>query len=388
MRPARLAALLVLAVTVPAPALANPATGTFSGDGPTVRVDLRNDGGPDEFLRLEPPPGVAATAVAVVGGGATCSLAGPSVRCAFPGPAFWPAGGTAILDVTTTPPMGVGSAFSLFVCPSPCAGRDAGPFVVPRATAPGAFDLAVTLTGPTRVGPDDEPRYVATITNVGTARSGAARLTVTTGSGSLFRTAAPDSGALLYDSFDSALDPIEPGASATRRFGITPTTELFGVLRFAPVATVRAAGDANRTNDEATFETRVGRSTPADTRISRSGPDRVEGTASRATRHVEVAIVRATSGARAAAASCRVLAGRSGRLRAARVRAGRCTEVTWVRASGTRRWRLRLARRLPSGTYVVYTRAVKADGTPERTFGARDGNRRVLRVGRVSPATG
>ncbi len=386
MRTARLAILLVLAV--PAPVLANPATGSFSGDGPTVRVGLRNEGPPNEFLRLEPPPGVAATAVSVVGGGATCSPAGPSVRCAFPGPAFWSTGGTAVLDVTTAPVMGPGSAFSLFVCPSPCTGRDAGPFVVPRAAAPGAVDLAVVLTGPTRVDPDDEPRYRATITNVGTARSGTARLRVVTGSGSLFRTAALDPRALLYDSFDSAFDPIEPDASVTRLFGITPTTELFGILRFAPVATIRAEGDANRANDEATFETLVGRSTPADTRIARARPDRIEGTASRATRRVEVAIVRATGGARTAAATCRVLSGRSGRLRSARVRAGRCTEVTWVRAAGTRRWRLRLARHLPGGTYVVYTRAVKSDGTAERTFGARDGNRRVLRVARRSAATG
>jgi hypothetical protein len=72
---------------------------------------------------------------------------------------------------------------------------------------------------------------------------------------------------------------------------------------------------------------------------------------------------------------CRWLASRSGRLRK-----GRCSRPVWVRAAGTRRWRLGLSRSLPRGRYELRSRATIAAGFREASFSARDRNRIVFRV--------
>jgi hypothetical protein len=71
---------------------------------------------------------------------------------------------------------------------------------------------------------------------------------------------------------------------------------------------------------------------------------------------VTVAVAKRAGGGR-----CRyVLA--SGRLGAR----GSCRHATYVSARGTSHWVLRVARRVPPGTYVVRSRAIDAAGNLER----------------------
>lgn len=92
-------------------------------------------------------------------------------------------------------------------------------------------------------------------------------------------------------------------------------------------------------------------------------------------RRVEVAVQRVGGG------PCRSLQrGRGGRLLLAPSGGRRCGSPVWLRARGRGRWRLDLGRALPPGRYVVSSRAVTRNGFAETRFGARDGNRRTLRV--------
>jgi hypothetical protein len=75
---------------------------------------------------------------------------------------------------------------------------------------------------------------------------------------------------------------------------------------------------------------------------------------------------------------CSWLASASGR----RFTPGSCTTArTWVRAAGTRSWRLELDRPLPPGRYVAYSRATIAAGFREGSFTGADRNRIAFRVG-------
>jgi hypothetical protein len=58
----------------------------------------------------------------------------------------------------------------------------------------------------------------------------------------------------------------------------------------------------------------------------------------------------------------------------------RCSPRTWLRASGSTRWRFRLPRRLPRGVWTIYARATDAEGLRERSFTARDRNRPAVRI--------
>jgi hypothetical protein len=83
---------------------------------------------------------------------------------------------------------------------------------------------------------------------------------------------------------------------------------------------------------------------------------------------VDIAVRRLGSG-------CRWLASRAARFRnAGAARGRRCKRAHWLRARGTRSWRYSLARALPPGRYVLYTRATIAAGLREASFTARDGN--------------
>jgi hypothetical protein len=92
---------------------------------------------------------------------------------------------------------------------------------------------------------------------------------------------------------------------------------------------------------------------------------------------VDVALVRLSGGARftASAAARRCFALRSsGRVTRTTARRGACRPAAFLRATGTTRWRFRLKRRLPRGSYAVVARARATDGTVERGFSARDRN--------------
>jgi uncharacterized delta-60 repeat protein len=85
---------------------------------------------------------------------------------------------------------------------------------------------------------------------------------------------------------------------------------------------------------------------------------------------VDVALVRLAHGARAATArpQCSYLVSSAPRFTTARPR-GRahiCTALLWKRARGTARWSFKLRRSLPSGSYVVYSRATAGGFTEPR----------------------
>jgi hypothetical protein len=94
---------------------------------------------------------------------------------------------------------------------------------------------------------------------------------------------------------------------------------------------------------------------------------------------VEVALVRLVGGAKAARAGCQALQA-NGRLKTVKLVRGRCRPVPFIKASGLARWSLRLPRRLPAGSYVVYSRAVDKGGRRETQFSAADGNRRAFKL--------
>ena len=60
---------------------------------------------------------------------------------------------------------------------------------------------------------------------------------------------------------------------------------------------------------------------------------------------------------------------------------GGCTGRRWLRADGTRRWRLRLGKALRPGRYVLFSRATIRAGFAEARFSAADRNRVEFRVG-------
>lgn len=88
-------------------------------------------------------------------------------------------------------------------------------------------------------------------------------------------------------------------------------------------------------------------------------------------RSVQVAVQR-KSGKR-----CRWLTGSGARMSSPRS----CSRPTWLRATGTARWRYALRHALPAGSYVVRSRAVIRAGFAEAAFSRSDGNLRSFRVG-------
>ena len=110
------------------------------------------------------------------------------------------------------------------------------------------------------------------------------------------------------------------------------------------------------------------------TSIRRAGRRVISGTAIRAAR-VHVAVVRQRR--RGNVLETRWL-DRSGRWRPAY--GPTCPAWIWTRARGTRRWSARLPRRLPRGSYVVYSRAQGAHGERENGFDEGHRNRVSLRV--------
>jgi hypothetical protein len=82
------------------------------------------------------------------------------------------------------------------------------------------------------------------------------------------------------------------------------------------------------------------------------------------------------------AGGCKWLANKGGRKFTGRKRsaAGICDSPVWIDATGTSRWSLDLVRSLPTGKYVVYSRAVGSNGVAESEFTAKDGNRKAILV--------
>jgi hypothetical protein len=79
-------------------------------------------------------------------------------------------------------------------------------------------------------------------------------------------------------------------------------------------------------------------------------------------------------------AGCRWVGGTRGALVSRAKRHGACTSEVWIRATGTARWRLTLARALGPGRYEVRSRATIRAGLQEARFGAADRNLRRITI--------
>jgi hypothetical protein len=77
---------------------------------------------------------------------------------------------------------------------------------------------------------------------------------------------------------------------------------------------------------------------------------------------------------------CRWVGGSSGALVSRAKRHGACTSEVWIRATGTARWRLTLARALGPGRYEVRSRATIGAGLQEARFGSADRNLRRITI--------
>ena len=78
---------------------------------------------------------------------------------------------------------------------------------------------------------------------------------------------------------------------------------------------------------------------------------------------------------------CRYLRSVAGRLTTTPGRrSSGCKSPIWLKATGARRWRLKLTGRLPAGRYLLRSRAVTRNGFAEATFSSKDRNSRTLRV--------
>jgi uncharacterized delta-60 repeat protein len=101
-------------------------------------------------------------------------------------------------------------------------------------------------------------------------------------------------------------------------------------------------------------------------------------------RNVQIALVRLVQGgakaSRRAAPKCFTLKNRRARFKQVRVRKGKRCPQRWLAVNGKAKWRFPLKRSLPPGRYVVYARAVDAEGLAEATFSRQAGNRYAFRV--------
>jgi hypothetical protein len=101
-------------------------------------------------------------------------------------------------------------------------------------------------------------------------------------------------------------------------------------------------------------------------------------------RRVQIALLRLTPGARAPrtgnAPSCSWLASSSARFKTHAPTKGVCNKQVWLDATGTRHWRYKLRRRLPSGRYVLYSRVIDGVGNPTAVFSAALGDRQAFRL--------
>ena len=171
---------------------------------------------------------------------------------------------------------------------------------------------------------------------------------------------------------------VEAGRSATdsvaARLTGSPKPGTKATIRFRAVAD----GDAQAANDTASVTGTV--AGVGDSDITRAGARSIAGRAKSGTRPLSAAQRRVAS-VRVAVQQlrgkrCASLAS----VRTGRFRALSCSRRIWLRASGTRSWRLRLAHALPPGRYVVLSRAVLHAGFSEARFSARDHNKIALSV--------
>jgi hypothetical protein len=187
---------------------------------------------------------------------------------------------------------------------------------------------------------------------------------------------------------------IDVAPSYTIRQGLTATDTVLVLTTTVPrigrrkplTFRVRATDDVQPENDLTTAAPLAIRGADSNARKPRGGGRRFTGRgfdgqgrkvarALLGVRRVDVAIQRL--GGR----GCRWVASTNGGIRKVKPGVRRaCDQPVWLTATGTHRWHLTLAGKLPKGRYVLLTRAVQAEELAEHDFSAKDHNRIRFRV--------
>jgi hypothetical protein len=225
-------------------------------------------------------------------------------------------------------------------------------------------DLRLQAEGGRKIPNEGARRFEVEVRNIGTAACRGLRLDVASG------------GRLMARGDRYTL---QPGRSASDTVAVgSPRGAKLG-SRLRVVLRAVAPGDADSGNDTATLLPRV--VGVGDSSIHSAGARRLSGGASggrgklsrkaKRVARVHVAIQRV------AGKSCRSLTSTSG----TRFKQRSCSRPIWLRASGTRSWRLTLKSSLPRGRYVAFSRATIRAGFREGSFTARDRNKVSFSVG-------
>lgn len=405
-----------------APASADPIAAWFATQPNKMELNIATDLAMQNVSVTMAPGTTIVGPVTPEGEGACQAFASNRFSCAYNPPRA--PGTTAIVRLETAAPY-VANDEDVFVhCEPPCASNGSnqrGPYAIAgpepggggtvggSSGAPGP-DLAVNLDGPLFALPGQAVTYQLTVKNVGAATSVERKLEVTTAA----RTAAdretrfisglcslkgkcqltvPALAKGIQKSFSLQTRPdlgtFDPGFAASLLIlvGSTGDRTLVAELQGEDpkeganddqhVTTVTRGAPSNDSN--ARCPAPGARGSAAACSVRARALRALTGTASGDVARVEVALVRASGGARAARARCAWLAP-NGKLRTMRRTRGRCLTPVWVPAKGTRRWRLRLRRKLPKGSYVLYSRAISRAGAPENRYSKRDRNRLALRL--------
>ena len=169
-----------------------------------------------------------------------------------------------------------------------------------------------------------------------------------------------------------------PGRSASEELAARVAGRLRLGRRVKMRFRARADEDVNPGNDTVSISALLVGVGDTDARVPRGHVTGFEGRARPGRGPVKprrLRVARVDIAVRRMGGGCRWLASHAARFRDSRAaRDGRCKPAVWLRAQGTRSWRYSLARALPPGLYVLYTRATIAAGLREASFSGRDGN--------------
>jgi hypothetical protein len=98
---------------------------------------------------------------------------------------------------------------------------------------------------------------------------------------------------------------------------------------------------------------------------------------------VQIALVGSKGGAHVAAkkrGTCLLLQSNGGLKSSKADSKNRCTKRKWLAAKGTASWTFKLKKKLPKGSYVLFSRAIDAKAKVESHFSAKRGNRVAFKV--------
>jgi hypothetical protein len=232
-------------------------------------------------------------------------------------------------------------------------------------------DLQLAISEqPSVLGTEGARRFAFTLRNLGTAACPGAQIATSLPG---VRSGVP------------AASTLGAGRAMTAEFDVGVVRGTKSGTRPLLAFTAQSADDVSTANNGAASTPLIVR--PGDTNISRPGrggrvfrgkakPGAAKGVRKKtlAVKRVEIAVLRTGKG-------CKWLSSTAGELRTVDAGVGgKCDEMVWVRARGTKSWRVSLRKKLPTGRYTIFSRAVLANGLPEGKFSSGDRNRVRFRV--------